>query len=337
MNPNEKDIQQRLFEHIRNSLPENVSFADELGSVLNMSSDSVYRRLRGETSLSIYEIEAICNALHISFDALCNKDEKSVNFEFNPMETEEDFKSYLQATQRDLQTLLKFKESMAIYTAEDIPLFYYFLFPELARFKSFYWMKAVINPPSMQNVKYSSYHIDEEIQLTGKAIADMYMKLSSIEIWTVLTPVSLFKQIEYFMESGQFGSLEEARAVCDDIHKLFQLMEKWAISGCKYNSDGVKPGGDNNFQLYLSEIEIGNNFIITDIAGNKTAYLAFNTFNKLTTRSSRFCGVSDRWVKNLQSKSNPISGVSEKQRIQFFKTLHEGLENLRRKIEGNNL
>jgi hypothetical protein len=333
MNPNEQDIQIRLFEQIRHSLPENVSFIDEVGSVLGMGIKSVYRRISGATALTLRDAELLSTYYRLSLDALCHFKGNTVAFDFHPMLDEKDFTNYVHSIIRDLEIVYRNKNGRVIYACEDIPLFYNFGPTALAKFKLFYWMKFVMNVTSLQDVKYNSSLISDELLSAVRELSNLYAKIPATELWTEATPLSLFKQIGYFWESNLFESKEEALAICDAVRQEFMLLEKAASLGCKLDTEGNKTAREGSYQLYYSETEIGNNCILTDVEGAKTVYLAFNTFNKLTTRHRFFCDVTESWLHNLISKSTLISGVSEKRRLQFFKKLHTGLEALRKKIE----
>ena len=326
------NIQTYLLERIGKLLPSSISLVDELAEVLNISIDSVYRRLKGETLLNIEEIELLCNRYIISFDSFCKFRGNTVTFDFSPMGDEQNYKNYLLSILNDLKVIHKNKNKRIIYAAEDIPLFHNFVFPELAKFKLFYWMKSIMNIESLQGIKFDSQLINKEILEIGQELYDLYAKIPSVEIWTELTPVSLYKQIEFFWDTGIFRSKDDALAICDSAKEEFSLLEKEATIARKYDSKGSLAPDENNYILYWSEIEIGNNCILAEIEGEKAVYLAFNTFNKLTTRNKYFCGEIDKWLKNLMKKSTLISGISEKQRCRFFNRLNEGLENLRNKI-----
>ena len=49
----ETSAQTILMERIKDALPSNMSLVDELADLLQVSNDSAYRRMRGETALSI--------------------------------------------------------------------------------------------------------------------------------------------------------------------------------------------------------------------------------------------------------------------------------------------
>jgi hypothetical protein len=327
------NIQSRLFEIVGHTISDTVSLVDELSSLLQISTNSMYRRMNGEVPLSIEEVESICNMYNISFDSLRGFKGHGVTFDFSPMSAEINFINYLLSIQHDLEAVYRSKGT-TIYAAEDIPIFYNFGLESLAKFKLFYWMKSVMNVPSLEEVKYDSNLISNDILEAGRALYDMYAKVHSIEIWTEMTAMSLFKQIEFLWETGLFVSREDAITICDDVKVMFNLLEKSAMQGYKFDSQQKLIEQENNYKLYWSEIEIGNNCILTETENCKTAYLAFNTFNKLTTRNQLFCDEIEKWLKNLIRKSNLISDVSEKKRSQFFKLLNDQADMTRSKILG---
>ena len=63
-----QDVQQRIFESIKKQLPKDEKIAVVLMNTLFLSQDAVYRRLRGDVPLSIYETKTLCEAYNISFD-----------------------------------------------------------------------------------------------------------------------------------------------------------------------------------------------------------------------------------------------------------------------------
>jgi len=62
------DIQQRLLESIKQALPKGEKIAQVMMDCLNISQDAVYRRLRGEVPLTIFETKILCEKYNISFD-----------------------------------------------------------------------------------------------------------------------------------------------------------------------------------------------------------------------------------------------------------------------------
>lgn len=297
----------------------NILLVNELSDLLEISPDSAYRRIRGETSFTLDEIVKICEHYKISFDSFSGSDVGAVTFYYESLKNhEESFKVYLKSIFQGLEILQKYENRHIFYAAEDIPIFHLFKFPELSSFKIFYWMKSVLNVPSLRDKKFDVSLIDKEILDIGKKIFEIYNTIPSTEIWTELTINSLLKQIGYYSESGLFENKETLFIICKQLVVMLKSIQKQAELSTKFVSEKKIYENPNNFSLYASEVEIGNNCILTTIGESKTVYLTCNTFNKMLTTNVNFCNETETWFKNLIKQSVLISGVGEKQRYRFF-------------------
>lgn len=327
-----KNLQLRFLERIKDSLPTNASFIDEIADVLEISNDSAYRRLRGETALTITEVSLLCTNYNISFDMFANNNQ-TVSFNYNKLQNTSEFTEFLTSIMLDMQKIQKSENNQIIYAAVDIPIFHHFNFPELSAFKMYYWMKAVVGVDEFNNKKFSVEIIDDEISKIGKEIYKLYLNIPSIEIWTTETINSLIKQIEFFWESGNFLTNDDAIIICKQVKSEINLLEKQAEVS---NKDIDNTTSEKSmFTLYYSDIEIGNNYIFTQRADLKSVYLSVHTFNKLLSVDNIFVKQTEEWLSNLISKSIPISGVSEKNRYQFFKKANDKINNLIKLIKNN--
>ncbi len=324
------DLQVKFLNRITESLSDNISFVDELAEVLKISNDSAYRRIRGETALDITEVSTLCSKYNISFDMFYQHTE-NISFKYNLLQDIETFKNFLKSILKDMQQIESAKDNQIIYAAVDIPIFHHFNYAELSAFKLFYWMKAVVGVKEFENKTFSTKLINEEILEISKAIYKTYLNIPSIEIWTTETVNSLIKQIEFFWESGNFESKDDAIIVCQQVKEEFLLLEKQAENNNKNESNQENKKGE--FILYYSDIEIGNNCIYTKRHDLKSVYLSVHTFNKLITTDQIFIKQTESWLDNLISKSTLISGVSQKNRYQFFRNAKEKINSLISRID----
>ena len=90
-----QQIQGVLMNKIKSTLPANLSLADELADLLQLSPDSAYRRIRCETALTIDEIALICKHFNISFDSLTAVMSGCVSFNYHEVRSVEDMTRYL--------------------------------------------------------------------------------------------------------------------------------------------------------------------------------------------------------------------------------------------------
>lgn len=326
-----------LMQRIKGALPSNLSLVDELADLLKVSNDSAYRRMRGETQLSIEELAAICKHFKISFDAFINSgDTGYVSFTHHQLSSHVNtFREYLQSIKNDLEQILLFPEDSRriIFAAEDIPVFQHFAHPFLTAFKIFYWNKSILNAKGFEDNKFETAYIDKDIMQLAADIYDLYSKIPSIEIWSDDTVNSTLKQIEFYWDSGAFKSKQDALLVCEEVNLMFSRISKQAELNVKLNSDGKSTSTEKNYSLYHSDVMIGNNCVLALMGDRKGAYISYHTFNVMLTTNANFCNETELWLNNLIRKSNLISGVAEKQRYRYFKRIDEVLKKLVNKIE----
>jgi len=331
----EESAQMVLMQRLKDSLPSNISLVDELADLLNVSNDSAYRRMRGETALSIEDIAAICKHFKLSFDAFLNShDNGLVTFSYHQLNSHvNSFKEYLLNIRNDLDKMMQFDDAQIIYAAEDIPVFHNFHFRELTAFKTFYWNKSILNSKGFEDNKFDKSFVSDELIEIAMEILDRYSKIPSIEIWSDDTVNSTVKQIEFYWDAGIFENKEDALLICDQLSQVLDRIKKQAELNVKFDRENKPVSAENNYALYHSDVMIGTNCILVNTGGVKATYISYHTFNVMLTTNANYSNETDLWLKNLIRKSNLISGVAEKQRYQYFKRAEGLMKKLRDKIE----
>ena len=64
--------QEFLFQRIKELLPPHASLVDTVAEILHISSDSSYRRIRGETPVVLDEARELCQHFKLSLDQILN-------------------------------------------------------------------------------------------------------------------------------------------------------------------------------------------------------------------------------------------------------------------------
>lgn len=326
-------IQEILFQRIKSSLSPNLSFVHELSELLGISYDSAYRRIRGEKELTLDELQLICSRFTVSIDEILSF--KSDHVSFKTLAIGQDgftFEHWLQALMSQMKMIYECKQREIIYAAKDIPIFYYFEFPEIAAFKFFFWHKILI--PSAD---YKNEHVDldvpGELFETGRSLLRCYMKIPVVEIWSEDTIASVIRQIDYCLASGFFAKKEDAIRLCQVLDLWLDHVQNQADKGFQYLR-GMEPAGiENSYRLFHNEVLVNDNTILVQADGQKTAYLTYNIINQLITANPSFCAQIENSLRNLMQKSTMISGTSAKERYRFFNSLHEKVKVLRLRTE----
>jgi hypothetical protein len=322
-------IQLKFFEKLKQIVPQNTSLANDIADVLQVSADGAYRRMRGESVLSIDEMMKLCQHYSMSPDFLPSADRTSATFLFRKMIYDESgFADYIKNIFVDLQKIHASAPKQIIYAAGDLPMFDQFLSPEYSAFKMFFWQRAVLNLSSMEGKKFSVSAIRPEMAEMCRRISTTYMQIPSVEIWHLDTIASNLNLIEFAWESGMFASKEDALLICQKLSDILALVEKNAQKSSKFREEGKWAENEGNFTMYQSEFVLMNNHVFVTAGQAKILYLTHNTFNSMATTNSIFCEETEEWLKNLIQKSARISGEGEKQRHKFFRHSQEKISNL---------
>ena len=95
------NIQELFFEEIKSKIPSTTSLVEEVAELLNVSSDSAYRRLRLKTLLTFQEVSILASHFNISVDKYLNATERMASFSYKTLnETSYDFLEYLKSILR---------------------------------------------------------------------------------------------------------------------------------------------------------------------------------------------------------------------------------------------
>lgn len=322
-------IQSVFIQKLKENLPPNVGMAEEIADILEISTDSAYRRIRGETDLSIDEVYKLTKRYNISVDSIFSSLGDTVTFTYTKLTDDADnFDKYLNRIYNHVKAIGSFTDKKITYIAEEIPLFYSFFSDKLTQFKLFYWQRSVLNVPLYQGKKFEFGLIPQhQVDLAMSAFKE-YKAIPSVEVWTNETILTVLKQVEFYMDSGVFTNKSDALEIIEEIKKMAQYIEKCAETGRKEISST-----NENLLLYNSEVVLGTNCIYINTGPAKFAYITFNTLNSLTTNNHEFCEETEHWVKNIIKKSTLISGVAEKQRFQFFSKIYKNIDNCFERIK----
>ena len=233
MNPSSQ-IQEILFQSIKSKLPANISFVHDLSEILSISYDSAYRRIRGEKELSLAELKSICLHYNVSIDALF--DFKSNHVIFNSLALGEEgftFENWLQSLLEGIKRVYNSQQREIIYASKDLPVFYFFEFPEIAAFKIYFWHKTLM-PVSEYENKLITLEAPQHLFDLGHQMLSYYIKIPTIEIWSEATIASILNQIEYCFVSGFFARTEDVFRLCDVMDSWLNHVQRQAECGFQY-------------------------------------------------------------------------------------------------------
>ena len=326
------ELQQQFFAHLRQSLPAHLSMVDELGELLDISPDSVYRRLRGEKPVTLTELKKICDHYHLSMDQLLQLNHDTVLFNAPGLNsTSTDFLDYLKGGLGQLKYFNSFKKCEMSYLCKDSPLWDFYLFPEMAAFKTFFWSKTINNHPPLRDKLFSFEEFPfTEVFAIGQLMLEEYNRMPSIELWNLESIHSTINQISYYQEAGLFKSQKDCDLVLDSFIRMLDHLQLQAEKGCKFMPGATDVTYRQKLQFYVNELILGSNTILLQLDEKKVSLVTYSIFQFLVTTDDRFGNKCFENFNTLLSRSTLISGTGEKDRNRFFNTLRNKVIALRK-------
>ncbi len=329
----DSNLQEQFFDLLLTRYPRRADAVEDLGELLHLAKDAIYRRMRGDTVLSPAELSILARHYHISLDALMLGHTNNVLFEFNAFSQKlHDFTDYLSGFIADLEPLRRIPNVHMHYASVEIPVLTYNFFPELISFKLYAWGRTTWNFEYLRDRPFDFDLVTAPVIRLSQTLLDQYIAIDSTELWSVQIMDNTLAQIEYHLYSGGFRHPEDALTLCRKLSEWAAHMKAIAAAGKKFKIGERPDAGLGKFHLYHNEMVYANiTGLITSDYG-QVVYSAFCNPNFMKSSDPKLCAFTADWFKSLITKSNPISTAAEKNREWFFGELNKKTERVEQRI-----
>ncbi len=329
-----ESVQIVFFKHIKSLLPPHLSLVDSVADALDISNDSAYRRIRGETQISMEELKNLCSTFKISLDQLLHLNSDSFIFTSTLINNSDyNYDKWLQSCLDIIKRVKTFEPHHMSYLAKEFPFFYYFLIPEIAAFKSFFFMKSILFYDDWKNARFSVKDDYSHYHKVWEDLSNTFATIPSTEIWNVENITSTIHQIEFYVTTGVLKSLDDAICLLDKLLDLIDHIELQAEYGIKL-SRGQKSSlvSGPPYNMFINELIMGDNMQIVQLGDKYFTYLNHSILNFMFTYDDKFNNYMKRTLDVISQKSTPISRVNEKERLVFFNRLRANVNNAKQKL-----
>lgn len=317
------DVQQLFFQKIKECTPAHLSFVDDVAELLNISNDSVYRRIRGEKPISFEEIQKLCSHYKLSLDQFLNLQSDAFTFRGQLKNDEGDsLENWLQNLKQNFQLFNSFQSKQMSILMKDITPFMHFQIPELAIFKFYFWMKSILNSVGMRGVKLDIDDVRYTKYLEqSNQIVELYHSIPMTEIWNIESVNSTIRQINFYHEAGLFPNRGTTILLYEKLEDLINHAEQQAEAG-KTFAFGKSPKPTNvEYRLFVNELILGDNTYLLELNGSKMVFLNHSVLFFAATSDLKFTQSIASNFESLEKKSTMISSIGQKERSVFFNSI----------------
>lgn len=307
------------------------SKAQTLVDDLKISQSAAYKKVNGETPMSLKEILTLANKYGISLDAgLAGQGDRVmlhypalVGEEMSPMK----FVDQLLGVLAQLRSRPDF---IIRYTTCEITLFNYLYYPELAALKFYFYSNSVWNLLGHERPGQAWIEellADEAFQAKRRQLFDILANTPSDESYHPNMLDVTLRQVQFLRETNQVTQAF-ASTVFQQLTDMTGMLSRWAGEGRKQLSDG-QPGA--SFELHHNDILFTNITFLTSNAAGRTLFSTFDSPNFMVFTDERVLDHIEDWLDRLKNKSIKISKEGEKHRQAFFGDLQRRILEAERK------
>lgn len=321
-----KERQRYLFELIQAKIPEGQKLCSAVETALNINRDAAYRRMKGTKYLGFEEIYTLCHKFDVSMDEVLGRSSgQGTYFKYSVVNPAVNG-SYI----RYLQQLCEMFKGLSdvngefVYTAFDIPFYYFPDYPELMYFM-LYDRASVLNSRNISYKDFCSQMDKDSIMPLYRQTADAYMKVQSTEIWDAGTISGILHSLKYCAQTKCFENNETA-LLLKQLSELIDAVEKDACEGERAN-------GKAPFCLYRSTADITHNIMLISKGGKFNCDIRLFTASSLITNDSNVCSTVHKEMDDLISKSILISTKLKHERCLFFQNMQNEIASLRSELK----
>lgn len=318
----EKEVNNKLIAIIQNRIPENIKPISFLSDFLDISKESVYRRLKGDIAFSLEEAVRLSQALNFSIDELSGNDSKAY-FELwadAVSGTGATFQSMLQCNAQFIRLLAEAKVSETMYTRNFISSYSFLEYNTLFKFAYFKCIKYMDDVS--YDFKFKDITISEEINSLKNDIRANLPYLQKItSIIDKHTFLRFTEEIQYFYRKELITESE-----LDEI--MYELRD--FLRGYDYLlRNGTTPYGAQH-QFFVSPFDIDANNSYSSYDGKEIVSLWAFAANPLIFTNSKICQYQKKWIESIKKHCILISESNESFRADFLRKQINHIENIKK-------
>ena len=315
-------LQTAFFARVKAAMPAHFSLAEHVAEDLNISTDSAYRRIRGEKPLTFDELAILSRKYKCPIDSLIGIENDDFIFTGKLANTHDHvFEKWLADVLAQFTRMQQHGCQTLYYLAKDLPIAHFFTVPELAAFKFFFWQKAVMQYEELKGEKFSYKYLNGRGGELAAAIAHTYTRIATCEVWNAETINSTLRQIRFYRDAGMFQSKDDLHQLLNAMSKLVDHVEAQAEAGIKFTPGGSPSSAGGEHIMYNNELILGNNTVLADYGGRFVTFLNHSVLNYIATADTRFNEYMHAGIINMLRKSERLDRTNEKGRAIFFNHL----------------
>jgi len=307
---------------ILSNIPPYTKSIDYLMQTLDISRESVYRRIRGDISFTLEEIAKLSIELGFSIDELIMKDIPSRIFlnvhTTNTQDPSDIFTIIFQRYLNDAYNIKNSKDIESIMVINQIPHEFIVYFSHLFKFSYYRWMHQ--NQESSLKYSYSDVTLpDDLVSLQHKAIDSLKKIRNNTIIIDSNVFLNLIQEIQYYYKRRLIDD-DEFIHLKNDLLGLVNMIENIAQTGYY--------GSDTKYNFYLSSLNIDSGSRYLKFNDQAKSMFFVNSIEPVIVVNSNLCSMHKKWLDSMRKYATLITQSNEILQVKYFNKQRAHIEEI---------
>ncbi len=323
-------MQERFISYLKSKVPDNTSFVDDIASVLDIGYDAAYRRINLKTSLSLEESVKLARHYKISLNNLFEVgNSNSILTEISQKpHNEQALELWFKQSLQNALPLTKVKDAVIIWSGKDLSLFRSLTDSYLTRYKMYVWLKDLNVEMAKNKISFDDWMetIPSSLIQSAVDLGNIYKYINITELWSDNSINGTLQQVLYYFEAG-LVSKDIALRICDDIDEVINNIETETIQQSINDQENEK-----FFHLYKHDLHNLTNAVMIITPLQKIFFYPFTVLSYFKVEHEDTCNMMYEFLQKQMSNSKLLATSGERDRIIFFKTIHQKISITKERI-----
>lgn len=318
----------RITVHIKHR--NSADLCNQLARIVDSTAKTIYNKLNGRSRFSVEEMMTICSHYGISIDQFI--------YENNPKQRLYSFKARgLHYIPRDLteyvdNLILHFRplvESREVvrstYLSRELPIFHYFLFPQLLYMKLYMWNSLNWNIHQVKTYQPNLWLDQKEVQDKIEYFVGMFSSLEEEEIWSNSLIDTTISQIEKLIKLSVIVDPYVKQKLKQELIGLVDYLDHVLSISKKIDSKGLAKA---DLHVFINHYTMTSDMINIQMGEKSLNYIMVDTPNFLESQDPEFCSAMQQYTDNVKLHSIRISKSNKFEKDLLIQILRSKIEQI---------
>jgi hypothetical protein len=329
---NQIELQQKFFKILaqRKSHGNNILF--EVMEVLKIKKGAAYKRMNGETAMTLEEVLKLADHFNVSLDSIFRSD-KYISFLhpflYGSTGSIDNFFHQFKTFIEPLKENDKSEQKELSYLANELPIFYYFNHTYIFNFLMSVWNHLHWEDVQLKITKQPLY--EKQAEDFRVETLNNYYGHKVTEIWNSNMLNNLYQQIIFSITIRAFEDGYYVDRLINDIDHLIAHLREVCLSGVK-SIKGARVEG-SELKIYLNDFGNYLNIVQYESVYIKSTFIGYDYPQFMLSHNRMFYEFSQDWINKIKKRSVLISSEGYQYRELFFIKIENDFKYFKDRVE----